>query len=60
MRLEFVLVFGLEELFLHVQVEIDFLVAFELHDQEGVPCLALSQRRIQSNGDECVHIVGLG
>jgi hypothetical protein len=25
---------------------------FELHDQEGVSCLALSQRRIQTHHDE--------
>lgn len=59
MRLQLVLVLRLQQFFLHVEVEIDFLVTLELHHQEGIPGLTLSQRGIQTNGNKSVHIVRL-
>lgn len=50
---------SLEAVLSHVQLDDDFLLALELHDKERIPRLALSKRRVQTDGDQSVQIVGL-
>jgi hypothetical protein len=60
MGLELVLVFALQLRLFNVQVNGDFLILLELHDDKGISRLALAQRRIQANDEQAVHLVRLG
>lgn len=57
-RLKLVLVLVLQEVPLHVEVEVNFLIALELHHEERVTRLTLAEGRIQTDGDQGVHVVG--
>ena len=41
----------------HVQLQADFLFQFQLHNKERVPSLALSERRVKSQNNQCMGIV---
>ncbi len=43
----------------HVEIELNLVITFELHDQERITRLALSQRWIQTDGDEGMRLIGL-
>ena len=57
-RLKLVLVLVLQKVSLHVEVEINFLVALELHHEERITRLSLAKWRIETDGDQSVHVVG--
>ena len=59
-HLQLVLVVALQHLGRHVEVDGDFLLALELHDDEGVAGLALAEGRVQADGDEVVDVVRFG
>lgn len=43
----------------HVELYDDLFLPFELHDEEGISCLTLSKRRVQSDCNQSVQIVRL-
>ena len=59
MGVELVLVLALECSLVEVQVDCDFFVLFELHDNERVSRLTLAQRRVETDTQHAVHLVGL-
>ena len=44
----------------HVQLQADFFFQFQLHNKERVPSLALSERRVKSENNQCMGIIILG
>ena len=60
MRVESAIVLLLQKLLCHIQVDCHFLILLELHDQERISRLSLSQRRVEANADHMVKVVGLG
>lgn len=44
----------------HVQLQADFFFQFQLHNKERVPSLALSERRVKSQDNQCMGIIILG
>jgi hypothetical protein len=59
-RLQLILVLAVELLLRQVEIQSDLLVLLELHDQEGVPRLTLSERRIQPDAEHEVEVVRFG
>src|SRR3569833_1020052 len=57
---QLVLVLALQLLFAEVEVQCDLLVALELHDDEGIPRLALPQRGVEADAEHKMKLVGLG
>ena len=41
----------------HVQLQADLIVQFQLHNQERIPGLTLSQRRVKTQNDKSVGVV---
>lgn len=60
MGVELVLVLALKRGLVEVQVDCDFLIFFELHDDERISRLTLAQRRVETNTQHAVHLVRLG
>lgn len=60
MTLQLILVLAVKLLIRDVQIQCDLLVVLKLHNQEWVPGLALSERRIQPDTEHAVHLVRLG
>lgn len=59
MRFQLVLVLALKLVLVKVEVNSDFLVLLELHHNEGVSRLTLTQGRIQTHNKHVVHLVRL-
>ena len=59
-RLQAAGVFGREGLFGEVEFDDDFFFIFELHDEERVASLALSERGVEANDDKGVDVVRFG
>lgn len=55
--LQLILVLVFQQVALHVEIKVDLFIALELHDEEWVSRLTLSEGRIQTNRDERVHVV---
>ena len=60
MCVQLVFVLALQLALVQVEDDSHLLVLLKLHDDEGIPGLALAQRRIQANTQHAVHVVGLG
>lgn len=58
-RLKLILILALELILVKVKINCDLLVFLKLHDNERVPCLALTQRRVETHDKHVMHLVGL-
>ena len=59
MRYKFSIISLLHELLGHIEINRNLLVLLELHDQEWISRLTLSERGIESNTDHEVQLVWL-
>lgn len=59
-RLKLVLILALELIFVQVQVDCHLFVLLELHYDEWVSSLTLTQRRIEANYQHVVNFIWFG
>jgi hypothetical protein len=60
MRVQLILVLALELVFIKVQINRHLLVLLKLHHNEGVTCLSLTQRRVETHDKHVVYFIRLG
>ena len=58
--LQLVLVFAVELLVRQIEIERNLLVLLELHDQEWISGLTLTEGGVKSDNQEAVQVVGFG